>query len=225
MTNAKNGMVNVFNGIGDTFRNIGKNVIQGIINGIGDMVSSLYESIKSALSGLVDKAKDALGISSPSKVFAKQIGRWIPPGIVQGFDDAMPDAISDMEDSLNDGIDNMDVDNINVVADLQASFSAVVGWFESMEQRLANAVQGMRDELVALVQAGQMVVGADGSLSYVGYGGFRNSALSVSNSTGNSNGQTRSGGDTFIFNSPKAIDEIEAARQMEKTKRDMAEGF
>lgn len=225
MTNAKNGMVNVFNGIGDTFRNIGKNVIQGIINGIGDMVSSLYGSIKSALSGLVDKAKDALGISSPSKVFAKQIGRWIPPGIVQGFDDAMPDAISDMEDSLNDGIDNMDVDNINVVADLQASFSAVVGWFESMEQRLANAVQGMRDELVALVQAGQMVVGADGSLSYVGYGGFRSSALSVDNSTGNSNGQTRSGGDTFIFNSPKAIDEIEAARQMEKTKRDMAEGF
>lgn len=225
MTNAKNGMVNVFNGIGDTFRNIGKNVIQGIINGIGDMVSSLYGSIESALSGLVDKAKGALGISSPSKVFAKQIGRWIPPGIVQGFDDAMPDAISDMEDSLNGGIDNMGVDNINVVADLQASFSAVVGWFESMEQRLANAVQGMRDELVALVQAGQMVVGADGGLSYVGYGGFRSSALSVDNPTGNSNGQVRSGGDTFIFNSPKAIDEIEAARQMEKTKRDMAEGF
>ena len=225
MTNAKNGMVNVFNSIGDTFRNIGKNVIQGIINGIGDTVGKLYDSIKNALSGLVDKAKGALGISSPSKVFAKQIGRWIPPGIVQGFDDAMPDAISDMEDSLNDGIDNMDVDNINVVADLQASFSAVVGWFESMEQRLANAVQGMRDELVALVQAGQMVVGADGSLSYVGYGGFRSSALSVSNSTGNSNGPVRGGGDTFIFNSPKAIDEIEAARQMEKTKRDMAEGF
>lgn len=225
MTNAKNGMVNVFNSIGDTFRNIGKNVIQGIINGIGDTVGKLYDSIKNALSGLVGKAKGALGIKSPSKVFAKQIGRWIPPGIVQGFDDAMPDAISDMEDSLNDGIDNMDVDNINIVADLQASFSAVVGWFESMEQRLANAVQGMRDELVALVQAGQMVVGADGSLSYVGYGGFRSSALSVSNSTGNSNGPVRSGGDTFIFNSPKAIDEIEAARQVEKTKRDMAEGF
>lgn len=225
MQNAKDGVVNVWNGIKDTFTSIGKNIIQGIINGIVDMVGKLYDSIKGALSGLVDKAKGALGIKSPSKVFAKQVGRWIPPGIAKGFDDAMPDAISDMEDSLNDGIDNMDVDNINIVADLQASFSAVVGWFESVEQRLANAVQGMRDELVALVQAGQMVVGADGSLSYVGYGGFRNSALSVSNPTGNSNGQVRSGGDTFIFNSPKAIDEIEAARQMEKTKRNMAEGF
>ncbi len=32
-------------------------------------------------------------------------------------------------------------------------------------------------------------------------------------------------GDTFIFNSPKPIDEIEAAKQMKRTKRDLAEGF
>ena len=32
-------------------------------------------------------------------------------------------------------------------------------------------------------------------------------------------------GDTFNFYSPKPIDEIEAARQMKKTKQDMAEGF
>ena len=36
---------------------------------------------------------------------------------------------------------------------------------------------------------------------------------------------TNNGGDTFVFNSPKAIDEIEAARQMKKVKQDMAEGF
>lgn len=209
----------------DKVKSIGSDIVSGVWNGLEEAKDTFVSNVKGFFSGIVDSVKDVLGIGSPSKVFRDEVGRWIPPGIVQGFDDAMPDAISDMEDSLNDGIDNMDVDNINVVADLQASFSAVVGWFESMEQRLANAVQGMRDELVALVQAGQMVVGADGSLSYVGYGGFRNSALSVSNSTGNSNGQVRSGGDTFIFNSPKAIDEIEAARQMEKTKRDMAEGF
>lgn len=32
-------------------------------------------------------------------------------------------------------------------------------------------------------------------------------------------------GDTFIFNSPKKIDEIEAARLLKKTKRDISEGF
>ena len=42
---------------------------------------------------------------------------------------------------------------------------------------------------------------------------------------GDSNNPTSGGGDTFIFNSPKAIDDIEAAKQMKKTKQDMAEGF
>lgn len=33
------------------------------------------------------------------------------------------------------------------------------------------------------------------------------------------------GGDTFIFNSPKQINEVEAARLLKKTKRDISEGF
>jgi TP901 family phage tail tape measure protein len=37
--------------------------------------------------------------------------------------------------------------------------------------------------------------------------------------------RTSDDGDTFIFYSPKAIDEIEAAKQMKKAKQDMAEGF
>ena len=39
------------------------------------------------------------------------------------------------------------------------------------------------------------------------------------------NKDTSGNGDTFIFNSPRPIDEIEAAKQMKKTKQDMAEGF
>lgn len=74
-----------------SFSNIGRNVIQGLINGIGGMVSSLYSSIKNALGGLVDKAKSALGIHSPSKVFAEEIGEWIPPGVGVGIEDSMPD--------------------------------------------------------------------------------------------------------------------------------------
>lgn len=40
-----------------------------------------------------------------------------------------------------------------------------------------------------------------------------------------SRGDGVGGGDTYNFYSPKAIDEIEAARQMKATKRDLAEGF
>lgn len=224
MTNAKTSAINVWNNVTSTFADIGRNIIQGIINGITGMVSSLYNSIYNALSGLVNKAKDALGISSPSKVMEKEIGHWLPGGIANGFLKAMPKAMADMEKGLNNAIDDMDVDNINVFANMQDAFGMVVGWFESMEQRLSNAVEGMKNDLMLMVQAGQAVFGG-GSLEYVGYGGFNtnNSSLAIDR-TATGNG-SRTGGDTFNFYSPKAIDEIEAARQMEKTKRDMAEGF
>ena len=32
----------------------------------------------------------ALGIGSPSKVMAKLVGRWIPPGIIQGAEETAP---------------------------------------------------------------------------------------------------------------------------------------
>lgn len=88
------------------FKTIGKNVIQGLINGISSMVSKLYTSIKNALAGLVDKAKKALGINSPSKVFADEVGKWIPGGIEQGIDAGMPSVNADMTAQAGGLVDN-----------------------------------------------------------------------------------------------------------------------
>lgn len=90
-----NGVVSSIIGWGSslvsTMSSIGVNAMQGLINGIGSMVSRLYDSIRNALSGLVDKAKDALGIHSPSKVMKQDVGRWIPEGIEEGIKEQMPD--------------------------------------------------------------------------------------------------------------------------------------
>lgn len=80
-----NGIVNAFQGLPAKMVEIGKSVIQGVINGIQSMVGALYNSIYNALSGLVDKAKAALGINSPSKVFANIVGKAIPEGIAYGI--------------------------------------------------------------------------------------------------------------------------------------------
>ena len=80
------GITNAFSSLRSKMVSIGKNAIQGVIDGIGAMVGKLYDSIKDALSGLVDKAKDALGISSPSRVLAEHVGRWIPAGIASGIE-------------------------------------------------------------------------------------------------------------------------------------------
>ena len=78
----------------------------------------------------------------------------------------------------------------------------------------------MLKSLNTLIQTGNLLVNSDGSLGYVGYNGFdrnnnSNGYVDVKKQKGD-NGH----GDTFIFNSPKPIDEIEASRQMKKTKQE-----
>ncbi|WP_146119954.1 hypothetical protein [Streptomyces dengpaensis] len=69
----------------------GKDVVRGLWNGIKSMGSWLRSTLigwaKDLIPGPIAKA---LGISSPSKVLAKEVGRWIPPGIVQGAEDEVP---------------------------------------------------------------------------------------------------------------------------------------
>lgn len=83
-----------------SFASIGRNVISGLINGISSMVSSLYSSIQNALSGLVTKAKNALGIHSPSTVFEDKVGVFIPPGIGKGVVKKMPELNRSMDEEM-----------------------------------------------------------------------------------------------------------------------------
>ncbi|MFD4880007.1 phage tail tape measure protein [Streptomyces sp. NPDC058420] len=65
----------------------GKNIVQGLWNGIVSMGSWLRNKItgwaKEVIPGPVAKA---LGIASPSKVMAREVGRWIPAGVVDGIE-------------------------------------------------------------------------------------------------------------------------------------------
>lgn len=65
---------------------IGKNIIQGLINGIGSMVHAVGEKITSIASGITGKIKGALGIHSPSRVMRDEVGKYIPQGIAVGIE-------------------------------------------------------------------------------------------------------------------------------------------
>lgn len=62
----------------------GKNIIMGLINGIKDMFKKIISAITDVVTGAVDAAKSALGINSPSRVFA-EIGRNVGEGLVNGI--------------------------------------------------------------------------------------------------------------------------------------------
>lgn len=64
---------------------VGRDMIQGLINGIKGMASNVVGAIKGVVSGAVNAAKKALGINSPSKVFT-QFGKWTGEGLAIGID-------------------------------------------------------------------------------------------------------------------------------------------
>lgn len=81
---------------------IGSNVINGIIGGIGSAVGGLVSAAVNAARSAFKAAKSALGIHSPSKLFADKIGKFIPPGMTVGIEKAMPKAEADVRDSMGD---------------------------------------------------------------------------------------------------------------------------
>lgn len=67
--------------------NIGKNIMEGMVNGIKSMVSRLADQAKAAVQSAVDAAKNFLGINSPSKLFM-QFGEWTGEGFAIGLEDS-----------------------------------------------------------------------------------------------------------------------------------------
>lgn len=68
---------------------VGRDIIAGIIRGLSAAAGNLLNWMRSLATQSLNAAKIALGIGSPSKVFANEVGRWIPPGVAMGVEENM----------------------------------------------------------------------------------------------------------------------------------------
>ena len=80
---------------------VGQQLVEGLWNGIKNAGQWLYDKLSGWVSNILGWIKGFLGIHSPSKVFADEIGKFIPPGITLGVEQAMPRAMRDMGDELS----------------------------------------------------------------------------------------------------------------------------
>src|SRR5881394_379247 len=80
----------VFAGAGSWLYSAGSNILSGLTRGMRGAVGAAIAAAKNAAQQVINGLKSALGIGSPSKVAADQVGRWIPPGITQGIARQMP---------------------------------------------------------------------------------------------------------------------------------------
>lgn len=98
----------IFIAINDAFKDydwkeIGKNIIDGIKQGFLDMWESLKKTVSDMVSNLVSGVKNLLGIASPSKVFAG-IGGYMAQGLGEGFEDGF----GPVQKQINDALDFSD---------------------------------------------------------------------------------------------------------------------
>ena len=69
-------------------------------NGITGAAGWFYDKVSGFFGGIVDKAKGVLGIHSPSRVMRDQVGKWIPAGIGEGIQNAMPNLRNQLDSEL-----------------------------------------------------------------------------------------------------------------------------
>ena len=107
-----NGIVNTVRQIPGQMISIGADIVNGIRSGISGAWGALTGWLGNMARGLIDGVKSALGIGSPSRLFADRIGKWIPAGITLGVEKAMPKAKAFMSNMSTELLDAANMDSL-----------------------------------------------------------------------------------------------------------------
>lgn len=118
--NMVNNIVNAVKNLPSKMKEIGKNIVEGVWNGITGMGSWISSKVSGFFSGIVDGAKKALGIHSPSRVFKDQVGKYIAEGVGVGIEEnssGVMDQVRKMNDGILDESKNIDLVSLNRTID------------------------------------------------------------------------------------------------------------
>ena len=122
-----NSIVNGLSSLPSKMAEIGSNIVSGIWNGISSGWNWLTNKVSNLANSLLDAAKDALGINSPSKEFADEVGRWIMPGVGKGLDKSMPATLKDMKAKAGELVNAMRAEMSASVGQLSVGASHAAG--------------------------------------------------------------------------------------------------
>ena len=96
-----NNIINTIKELPGKVLDIGKNIVEGLWNGIIGMGNWLKNKISSFASGIIDGFKSTFGIHSPSRVMNKEIGKYLALGLGEGFNDNIKSVYSKMKSAVD----------------------------------------------------------------------------------------------------------------------------
>ena len=136
---------NILRSLGDIdLFEIGKNVIQGLIDGIGSMTKAVGDKISEVAGGIKDKITGALDIHSPSRWMRDMVGKNMMLGWGIGIDNnsgaafsAVSNVLSGIKDSMRDGLNK----------GLKSEFNTVKSTVYDLTNLIANGADKINTEL------------------------------------------------------------------------------
>lgn len=123
--------------------NVGRNIVEGIWNGISAGWGWLVGKLSGFANNLISKVKEFFGIHSPSTVFRDEIGVNLSRGIVVGYEKGDP--VKQIEASLS-----RSMSSLSISAAVQASGAGGVVNHFTIERIDAHDMQGI-DNVNALI--------------------------------------------------------------------------
>lgn len=124
-----NNIVNKIKELPGEMLEIGKNIVEGIWNGITGAGKWIGDKISGFCSGIIDGFKDSLGIHSPSTKARDLVGRFIPEGVAVGVEantDSALKAIDNMNNEIMHKMNraiSMETGSINTKASVKSNNS------------------------------------------------------------------------------------------------------
>ena len=89
----------------EAVKEVGANIWNGVIEGMTNAVASVGKTVTNIGNTVVDAFKTFFGIHSPSDLMANEIGYWIPAGVAEGMEQALPDVEQAVDDVATTVVD------------------------------------------------------------------------------------------------------------------------
>ena len=96
-------IADIIKGLPDKMMEIGRNIVEGLWNGIKNAKDWMKQKVGEFAKGILDGMKDSLGIHSPSTKARDLVGKFIPQGVAVGVE-ANTDSALRAIDNMNDDI-------------------------------------------------------------------------------------------------------------------------
>lgn len=130
-------IISIVSSYSGSARSAGYNVGYYISAGVADGMNANMWAIESAANRIISKAREAAraaaDIHSPSRLFAKDVGKFIPMGVAKGIGDAMPKMVDEVTDSFDKGFSD--------------AADSVVSQGDVFANAVSDAVNGISDML------------------------------------------------------------------------------